>query len=284
MNLTVDRLKELFVKLGGAESVVAGCSTIVEVLNAISAKYDGKDDAILNPDAISNITEIADKIGGGGDPTKNALIVEGVTVIGPSAFNVYGESGKITKVNVPGTVKKIGDYAFAYCGNLRDLTLAKGIEEIGESAFYQIAVENLVLPDGLQKIGGEAFGYILSLKSVSTDAKIIDNGAFRMNDGPDEDPHLPPYALVAVEKIELREGVESIGRQAFLGLKSETPLVLPNSIQQLQRNSFEEFYVDTIYVPFSISSELAQTAPWGAVKYEDGHYSQPTIVYDYTGA
>lgn len=55
----VEALQALYAALGGTPSNVANASTSVEVLNAIAALFDGEDDAILNPEAISNIAAIA---------------------------------------------------------------------------------------------------------------------------------------------------------------------------------------------------------------------------------
>lgn len=55
----VEALKALYAALGGTASDVANCTTIVEVLNAIAAKYDGESDATINPDAIANIAAVA---------------------------------------------------------------------------------------------------------------------------------------------------------------------------------------------------------------------------------
>lgn len=55
----VEALKALYTALGGSAADVANANTIVEVLNAISAKYDGDADATLNADAIANIAEVA---------------------------------------------------------------------------------------------------------------------------------------------------------------------------------------------------------------------------------
>ena len=58
----VEALKVLYTALGGTASNVANASTIVEVLNAIAAKYEGEDDATLNPEAIANIAAVAGSI------------------------------------------------------------------------------------------------------------------------------------------------------------------------------------------------------------------------------
>lgn len=281
MNLTVERLKELFVKLGGAGSVVAGFSTIVEVLNAIAAKYDGKDDAILNPDAISNITAVADKIGGG--IPANALVVEGVTAMADRAFNVYESTDSITRVIIPASLRKVSNGAFWDCTNLTDLTISEGVQEIGESAFYNSNIAEIILPDGVVEIGDEAFGFASGCRKISTDAQTIGSLAFAQHDGPGDDPSIPPEQRTVLDLFELREGVKSIGEKAFRGIQYNSPLILPSTIEALDSRAFEDMYVDTICVPFSEDSSLAQDAPWGAFTTDTTGHERPQIVYNYTG-
>lgn len=66
MAKNITALKNLYKQLGGDPEDVQDCSTITEVLNAISGKYDGETDAATNPDAIDNIAAVAENIGGGG--------------------------------------------------------------------------------------------------------------------------------------------------------------------------------------------------------------------------
>ena len=58
----VEALKALYAALGGDPDDVADASTIVEVLNAIAAKYEGDNDATLNPEAIANIAAVAENL------------------------------------------------------------------------------------------------------------------------------------------------------------------------------------------------------------------------------
>lgn len=93
----VEALQALYVALGGDADDVVNVSTIVGVLNAIAAKYDGDDDATINPDAIANITAVLDNIIP--DPT---LIEKTITENGEyaaSADNADGYSS--VSVNVP---------------------------------------------------------------------------------------------------------------------------------------------------------------------------------------
>ena len=62
---TVEALKKLYAALGGEAADVQNLDTNVAVLNAISAKYEGAADAVLNADAVANIAEAVGEGGGG---------------------------------------------------------------------------------------------------------------------------------------------------------------------------------------------------------------------------
>lgn len=256
MNLTVDRLKELFVKLGGAESVVAGCSTIVEVLNAISAKYDGKDDAILNPDAISNITEIADKIGGGGAPT-DALIIKGLTKIVPSH---YRNNREITSVEIPGSILEIGRMAFNGCANLTKVTLGEGVQTLDSLAFANTAIDEIKFPESLTTIGTQAFSYIpAEIVEIPGNIQLVDYSAF---------------LWAKMKTLIIHDGVQTIGDSAFEGTLIEAPVILPNSLVSIGAKAFKDVGAE-IRCRFSADSPAATNAPWGATG---------NVIFDYTGA
>lgn len=101
MKTTPEALKDLYVALGGTLADVADMSTSVEVLNAIAAKYEGDDDASLNPDAIENIAAVADSLV---VPTGKKTITENGTDIDVAAFEKVD-------VNVSGGVG--GDFSTA---------------------------------------------------------------------------------------------------------------------------------------------------------------------------
>lgn len=65
----VEALQMLYTALGGDADDVANATTIVEVLNAIAARYDSDDDAVINPEAIANIAAVAGSITPAQPPT-----------------------------------------------------------------------------------------------------------------------------------------------------------------------------------------------------------------------
>ena len=59
--------------------------------------------------------------------------------------------GTKTKVEVPESVNRIGDGAFAYCGKLKKLRVPKAVKFIGQSAFYDCKMlKKLILPEEIE--------------------------------------------------------------------------------------------------------------------------------------
>ena len=84
-------------------------------------------------------------------------IPEGVTEIAESRFR--GQIG-LESINIPGSVKRIGDDAFLYYENLKHVTLHEGLEVIGDYAFYAFfksGLESINIPRSVKRIGRGAF-------------------------------------------------------------------------------------------------------------------------------
>jgi hypothetical protein len=63
------------------------------------------------------------------------------------------------KINIPGGVETIGDYAFFYCHALQNVTIANGVKTIGNYAFYECTlIRNLTIPNSVTKIRTWTFG------------------------------------------------------------------------------------------------------------------------------
>lgn len=82
------------------------------------------------------------------------------------AFCVFYEStpstakpAAIATIEIPASVRSIGDYAFYICDKLTNLTFAAGsqLESIGKHAFQGTGITTLNLPSSLMSIGEQAF-------------------------------------------------------------------------------------------------------------------------------
>lgn len=62
------------------------------------------------------------------------------------------------------TVTEIGPGAFFYCELIKRINLPETIKKIGEMAFYQSGIETMVIPNSVDTIQQSAFGFCLNLK------------------------------------------------------------------------------------------------------------------------
>ena len=92
------------------------------------------------------------------------IISSGVESIGRNAFQ---SCWRINSIQLPASLKTIGDRAFSYNEQLKSLVIPEGVIFIGEGAFQShYNLQKLVLPSTLAQIGNYAFSNCSSLSSV----------------------------------------------------------------------------------------------------------------------
>ncbi len=104
---------------------------------------------------------------------------------------------------IPSGVTSVGCGAFAYSKNIRTVTFASSVEEIGEKAFYTGGLTSLNIPASMNIIRNNAFSYCEMLS-----------------------------------KLTIAEGLESIGYEAFSNCKVLDTLRLPNSVKWVDTAAF----------------------------------------------
>jgi hypothetical protein len=96
---------------------------------------------------------------------KSAVIEEGVTRIGRSAFS---GCSSLTSINIPDGVKNIGNYAFYGCSSLTSISIPEGVTGIGYYAFYGCSsLTSINITEGVTSIGYGAFSGCSSLTSIN---------------------------------------------------------------------------------------------------------------------
>ena len=80
---------------------------------------------------------------------------------------IFFNNKTLESLTLPGSLSKIGEYAFYRCANLKNVTLSEGIVTIGGCAFQDcVALEEVKIPESVREIGSGAFGGCSSLKSI----------------------------------------------------------------------------------------------------------------------
>lgn len=171
-------------------------------------------DYVINSDGTATITGFKeDKVPENGAKAEITIpqTIAGfsVTAIGNSAFEEGTDINKIGKVNLPSTVKTIGDKAFYDCYGLTAVNFseAASLETIGNNAFTHSNLETVETPASLKTIGDRAFAYVASM-SV----------------------------------LKLNDGLESIGTDAFVWCANITEVIFPDSVTTIKNAAFEIAY------------------------------------------
>ncbi len=115
------------------------------------ALYSGSDTELTIPDQVENVP---------------------VTVIQESALSKISIGSRqdhngFKYVNLPDTVKEIGENAFRYCYELESIHMPASLERIGGGAFAEcVQLSEVHIADSVTKIGKSAFAYCMSLENV----------------------------------------------------------------------------------------------------------------------
>jgi len=100
-----------------------------------------------------------------------------VTTIADSAFWL----SSVTLVQVPNSVKYIGEAAFAYAEQLTSITLPLGLTYVSKNMLAGTAIANIVLPEGVTAIGYGAFQSCGQLHTVFLPSTLTSIGAYAFN-------------------------------------------------------------------------------------------------------
>ena len=221
---------------------------------------------------------------------KNTKIPDDVTSIGDDAFQ--GCAG-LTSVTIPVGVTSIGNYAFYDCYSLTTVTIGTGVTYIGSDAFFNCTnVEVVYCNADPEKLEWEENGCDDFKKDGSTIIHVADaapwiakftgvvNGTFSdtpyvpltwnydagtktltfsgtapipsYND-PDDRPWKDYFS--EVENIVIKDGVTSIGINAFGYCAGLTTVTIPASVTSIGSSAFYDCYsLTTVTIPASVTS------------------------------
>ena len=93
----------------------------------------------------------------------SVIFSEGISHIGNYAFYSIDNQYMITSVGLPSSLRSIGANSFSYLTHLTSLVLPEGLQCIGPEAFRNSALEQVTYPGSLESIGDYAFFHCSSL-------------------------------------------------------------------------------------------------------------------------
>lgn len=139
----------------------------------------------------------------------------------------------LTSIDIPDSVLVIGKRAFDGCAALAECKLPKNLREICDYAFAsgpvfteQNQLQEIDLPDTLEKIGTGAFYYARHISEIRIPAGVTELG---------------PYAFFECEsltRITLPAGLTKIGEFAFFDCKALRYITLPDKLTEVGGRAF----------------------------------------------
>lgn len=128
---------------------------------------------------------------------------------------------------IPGDIREIGEFAFAYCKDLFTLTVPANVE-IAENAFYRNeAIEEVTLPEGLTVIRENTFWGCINLKTVEIPGSVTEIGGFAFN------------CCQAMETLTFPKSLVTLGEGAFQGCLALREVTVPSAIGIIPARAFD---------------------------------------------
>ena len=186
-----------------------------------------------------------------------AVIEEGVTTIGQSAFTNCGELAKVTiadsvtsigkcafescrnlsDVIIPNSVTTIQYLAFLSCSAISDITIPDSVTRIETAAFYGSGIKSLTIGKSLRSIGNNAFFNCPNISSITIDPanKRLDS----RNDCNAIIDTVNNELMIGCGASVIPDSVTSIAAEAFSGCTSLKTINIPDSVTSMGDSVFQ---------------------------------------------
>ncbi len=162
-----------------------------------------------------------------GEKIKTIVFEEGVTSIGRMAF---AGCGSLTKINIAKSVKRIGVSAFEGCTALKEIHIPEGVTRLGAEAFYGCKeLKEISIPESAENIEKDAFFNT----AYYNDENNWESGVLYIGN-----------ALVEAKKDEIKgeyaikEGTTVISNGAFSECGNLSGIEIPESVKRIGKEAF----------------------------------------------
>ena len=180
---------------------------------------------------------------------------------GSDAAPWYSYRNEIKTVQIGDGATSIGDYAFAFCFYLADVTIPATVQSIGQNAFRTItALTSITIPEGVVSIGADAF-LGSSLTSITIPSSVTSVGSSAFN------------GCTSLTRVEILGGVANMGMCAFQNCHKLTSVTIAEGTTVIGQYAFNCCdALPEITIPKSVTN-IGEYAFNGCTSLKDVYYS-----------
>lgn len=164
---------------------------------------------------------------------EEVTIPDGTVKIAPYALS---NSTKVKKINLPESLKEIGNFAFRSC-NLQDITLGKNLTTLGYGVFQGNASFNAINLDAANTAFTVSNGMLVHKASKTLVAVTANTKELSVPAGVET---IAPYLLYAnknITKLDAPQSTKTVGEYAFYNCPSLAQVQIPGAVT-LESSSF----------------------------------------------
>ena len=163
-------------------------------------------------------------------------------------FTDFSNRVKLTSINIPNSVTKIGAKAFSGCLNLRDINIPNSVTKIGESAFKGCrSLTSIFIPNCVTEIGQFVFQGCFNLTEFNSKLASEDGRCLIV------DKKIIAFAPAGLTEYIIPNGVVEIGEYTFEGC-SLTTIDIPISVTKIGKYAFSDcFNLRSIDIPNGVT-------------------------------
>ena len=226
------------------------------IKNGVLFEYNGTEENLVIPDTVTDFHWATLK----GNPYTKTITIPGTV---KRVYGFFDRFENLEKVIIKDGTEEVS--GFAYCSNLKSVSLPDSVKKIGQSAFDGcIMLNSITLPNKLTHIGNSAFQNCDKLKRIDIPNTVesIEMMAF--------------FNCKNLEDINIPEQVKFIGSYAFSKTKwienkqKESPFVvvngilidaekctgnvkIPETVTEIGENAFTNASVKSVEIPSSVT-------------------------------
>lgn len=183
------------------------------------------------------------------------------TIVGIDQYTFYW-CNSLTQIEIPSSVKVIGERAFSNCTTLTSIIIPSGVASIGDWTFYHCdSLSSITIPSSVTSIGDWAFQDCSSLdyvniSSIESWCKVkFKNTHGSSYSNPLSYAHKLYLNGQQIKSLSIPSNVSSVSNYAFLGCSSLTSITIPNSVTSIGDRAFAGCSgVTSITIPSSVTS------------------------------